>query len=51
MPTSNVGTDKYWRAFANTDFNNTAESATTIIWHVLQVTSEFFISGVSICSF
>jgi len=31
-------------AFAYTDFNNTAENATTIIWHVLQVTSEFFIS-------
>jgi hypothetical protein len=48
MPISDVGTDTHWRAFAYTDFDNTAENATTVIWHVLQATSEVFISGMSI---
>ena len=51
MPTSDVGTDRYWRAFAFTDIDNTAENTITIIWHVLQAISEFFISSVSIRSF
>jgi len=46
MLTSDVRADRYWRAFAFTDFDNTAENATTIIWHALQAISEFFISGV-----
>ena len=51
MPTSNMGTDRNWRASAYVDFDNTTENATTIIWHILQVISEFFISSVSIRSF
>ena len=41
----------YWRAFAYTDFDNTAVSATTVIWHVLQAISEVFISGMSVLFF
>ncbi len=51
MPTSDVGTDIYWRIFIYTDFNNTPEYALTVIWHALQAISEIFISGMSIRPF